>query len=105
MWQPPARILYLVGILSALASVPAKLTADEPTFHTRNYHPFTTIFGRPETFAAHTLPKGAWEVRLTTNIVSHTEPAAAGFEALELDGETYHLGLNIDQDLPGLRRC
>lgn len=87
---------WIYASLICLCGSPAYSSADrEPIFHTGSYNPFTQIFGRPDFFGGSTLSAGQWEARTVFTITSHTEPAGSGVEALELDGESYRLGLTI----------
>ena len=84
---------WVCASLICFCTVPAP--AGEPIFHTGSYNPFTAIFGRPDFFGGSTLQSGQWDARSVLTIASHSEPAGAGPDSLELDGETYRLALTV----------
>ena len=91
------------GVLTALLPLSVfsvgPAAAVEPLFHTRSYNAFTQVFGRPEFFAGSLLAQGSTEVRGVVDLVSFAEVENRSNAQFELDGETYHVDLNLDHTL------
>lgn len=87
------RSALAVAVL--LASLPGGLARAEDPLYARNLAPVAGLFGLPSQRDAATIGAGRWGADLHTSIASHYVLDARSPEALNLDGETLRLALDL----------